>query len=220
MSGDLLVLHFYACPPTEVVVELKMYILTLVEAQEHEMEVRRAIRDGLITRHGLNSVERCTKRKAVNILDSKWVLTRKMVECNVAIKVRLTARVFKDAEANEVSSFADTCTLMGQRVVDHLCVQNQWELCVAYVGQAFLQTLSFERRHQLDEKVHREETGYSSTRIYLQLFCCTYQATRRLLPLKEIPRLMREGFRLKAAPRLWQKMPQHALEKARHKSDF
>ena len=211
-NGEIYVVKFYhAGQAPEVVVEREMNILTLQEAQHHEADVRKAIYDELARWVALGGFERYPRTKARNILDSRWVLKWKVVNGKRITKARLTARGFRDAQANEVHTYAGTATRWSQRLVNVMCAQRKWTLFSADVSQAFLRGLTFEQIESMEGEIHREvqiTVPPGSVPVLQQI-----EGYETFNPNTEVLRMLRGGFGLKDAPRLWQKMLQIVLEK-------
>ena len=211
-TRDIYVVKFYADDRApHVVVEREMNTLTLEEARKHETDVRKAIYDELQRWNSLGGFVRYERSKARNILDSRWVLKWKMVDGKRIIKARLTARGFRDAQAQEVSTYAGTATRWSQRLVNMMCAQKRWTLFSADISQAFLRGLTFEQIEQMEGEIHRE--------VQMTLPPGSVQVLRQIEgyedfnEVTEVLRMLRGGFGLKDAPRLWQKMLQMVLER-------
>ena len=116
-QNEVYVVQYHNVGTPEVVVEREMNVLTLQEARSEEPKVRQAIRDELKRWIDLGGVERMDKSKATNVLDSRWVLKWKIIDGVREIKARLTARGYKDMQANDVNTYAGTATRYGQRFV-------------------------------------------------------------------------------------------------------
>ena len=84
-----------------------------------------------------------------------------------------------------------------------MVVQKGWRLFSADVGQAFLRGLSFEQIQEMDGEVHRDVqfTVPPGSVPILQ----TLQGYAYFDPIREVLAMLRAGFGLKDAPRLWQK---------------
>ena len=117
-ADEVYVIRVFASGQQQVVIEREMNVLTLAEAMKHENEVKEAIYDELKRWTDLKGFVRYPRSQAKNIIDSRWVLKWKLVDNKRVIKARLTARGFKDAQAQEVKTFAGTATRWGQRIVN------------------------------------------------------------------------------------------------------
>ena len=113
---------------TKVVVERETNILAIEEAHQHEDEVRKAIYDELVRWNQRGGFKRFPKKQARNVLDSRWVLKWKKVDGMRVIKARLTARGFKDKQAEEVSTYAgDQQRLMMEvvlTIIPYICMTH------------------------------------------------------------------------------------------------
>ena len=118
-------------------------------------------------------------------------------------------RGFKDLQAAQLSTFAGTTTRWGQRPVNSVAAQHQWPLFTADVSQAFLRGLTFEQAAQLKDEVRRDvqfTVPPGSVNILRRL-----PGYHDFNPLKEVLRMLRCGFGLKDAPRLWNKILRQVL---------
>eukprot|EP00973_Karenia_brevis_P031906 4403194-Karenia_brevis.AAC.1 len=128
----------------------------LQEALKYSEQVRQAIYDELERRSQLKGFIRYPQHKAKNIIDSRWVLNWKLVDGKRIINARLTAHGFKDAQAQDVKTFAGTASRWGQQMVNAVAAQRAWTLFSADISQAFLRGVSFEQIEHLDGESHRE----------------------------------------------------------------
>jgi hypothetical protein len=141
------------------------------------------------------------RRLASNVRDARWVLKWKIVNGKRIIQARLVVRGFKDLQASSLSTFAGTTSRWGQRIVNSFAVQKHWELFTADVSQAFLRGLTFAEAAKLKDEVHRSVQ-----------FCMPPGSNSILQKLpgysdfdsvREVLEMLRCGFGLKDAPRLW-----------------
>ena len=95
--------------------------------------------------------------------------------------------------------------------MNFMVVQKQWRLFSADVGQAFLRGLSFKQIQEMDGEVHRDVqfTVPPGSVPILK----TLTGYEDFDPIREVLAMLRAGFGLKDAPRLWQKKLQQVLEK-------
>lgn len=138
-------------------------------------------------------------------MDSRWVLKWKLINNVRAVKARLTARGYKDAQAYDVNTFAGTASRWGQRLVNMICAQNNWTLFSADISQAFLRGLTFDEIKELEGEIKREvqiTLPPGSVPVLRQI-----KAFEDFDPHTEVLELLCGGFGLKDAPRLWQKKP-------------
>ena len=195
------ILRYYATGRKEVVIEREMNILTLAEAQAHAEECIKAMRDELQRWVSCGGFRRFPKKLAENCLDSRWVLKWKLVDGKRVIKARLTVRGYKDLQGGEVKTMATTASRWGQRVVCMAAVQNDWVLYSADVSQAFLKGMSFDEVAKLKGEVKRSvqfEVPPGSIPILRML-----DGYEDFDGGAEVLEMLRGGFGLKDAPRLW-----------------
>ena len=216
-----LVMRFWSGGRKEVVIEKEMNILSLAEAQAHAEECTTAMRDELQRWVNCGGFRRFPKKLASNCLDSRWVVKWKLVDGKRVIKARLTVRGYKDLQGAEVKTMAATASRWGQRVVCMAAVQNDWVLYSADVSQAFLQGMSFEEVAKLKGEVKRNvqfEVPPGSIPILRML-----NGYEDFDGGTEVLDMLRGGFGLKDAPRLWNMVFSEVLVSLRYfpcQSDF
>jgi hypothetical protein len=209
--GEIYVLRVYNTGKREIVVEREMNVLTLEEARAHEAEVRQAMKDELKRWADLKAFQRFPKDQADNVIDSRWVLKWKEIDGKKQVRARLTVRGFKDLQSPDLSTFAGTTTRWGQRLVNQIAAQRKWRLFSADISQAFLRGLTFEQVAAMDGEVKRRvqfTMPPGSIPVLRQL-----EGYEDFNPLVEVLLLLRCGFGLKDAPRLWQIMLKKVLER-------
>ncbi|CAK0852886.1 unnamed protein product, partial [Prorocentrum cordatum] len=210
-AGEIYILRVYNTGKREIVVEREMNVLTLEEARAHDVEVRQAMKDELQRWAELKAFQRFPKDQATNIIDSRWVLKWKEIDGKKQVRARLTVRGFKDMQSPELSTFAGTTTRWGQRLVNQVTAQRKWRLFSADISQAFLRGLTFEQVAAMGGEVKRKvqfTMPPGSIPVLRQL-----EGYEDYNPVTEVLLLLRCGFGLKDAPRLWQVMLKQVLEK-------
>ena len=143
------------------------------------------------------------------MLTSKWVLKWKDVQGKRTIKARLTVQGFKDRQ--NVDNYAGTTSRWGQRLILIIAAQMKWTLHSADVSEAFLRGLTFEEVSK--------EPGETLRACELQLPPGCNPMLRELKgmesfnELTEVLRMLKPGYGLKDAPRLWNKALKRVLAK-------
>ena len=147
--------------------------------------------------------KRGPRSEAQNVLSSRWVLKWKDIgqgtEKKRRIKARLVAQGFRDRQ--EVENYAGTTSRWAQRVLVIVAVQQSWDLWSADISEAFLRGLTFEELHKDGVNELR--------RVELELPPGGEQLLRLVPgygdfdPLSEVLVMLKPGFGLKDAPRLW-----------------
>ena len=197
-DGEVVSVHLTDEPYS--VIERVNNILSRSEALEHSQECRDAMLKELGRWHSHRAWERLPLAKAHNALTSKWVLKWKPIDKVRTIKARLVAQGFKDVQATQ--NYAATTTRWGQRLVLLLAAQFEWDLVSADVSEAFLRGLTFAELY---------ETGVDPVLREVQLIIPPgAEELIRTLPgfenfssQNECLKLLKPGFGLKDAPRLW-----------------
>ena len=193
----------------EVVIERTHNVLTREEALMHVEECREAIVKELQRWHHHQAWERAPRHSAKNLLTSKWVLKWKDIEGKRVIKARLTVQGFKDRQ--QVDNYAGTTSRWGQRLILIIAAQMKWSLHSADVSEAFLRGLSFEEV--------AKEPGETMRACELQLPPgCTpmlqeLKGMEHFNEVTEVLRMLKPGYGLKDAPRLWNKALKRVLAK-------
>ena len=135
------------------------------------------------------------KKHAGNVIDARWVLKWKVVNGERVAQARLVVREFKDLQAAQLST---------QRIVNSVAAQHSWPWFTADVSHAFLRGLTFDQAAELKDEVRRDvqfTVPPGSVNILRRL-----PGYHDFNPLLEVLRMLRCGFGLKDAPRLWNKV--------------
>ena len=134
-----------------------------------------------------------------------------MIDGQKGVKARLVVRGFKDFQADDLNTSASTASRWGQRIVNQAVVENKWELFSFDVSTAFLQGLTFEEMYKM---------GFTNKReVCLEIPKGSLQLIRELPgmsdfdPDKHVLRMLKGGFGLKDAPRMWRIRLGQELEK-------
>ena len=166
--------------------------------------------DEIMRWHTLGAFKRMSRKLATNVIDARWVLKWNQVAGKKIIQARLVVRGFKDLQAAQLSTFAGTTSRWGQRIVNSVAVQKGWQLFTADVSQAFLRGLTFAEAAKLKDEVIRSiqfTMPPGSVPILQQL-----PGYSDFNPIAEVLEMLRCGFGLKDAPRLWNKVLRALLE--------
>ena len=209
-ADEYYVVRVYPSGVKRTVVEREQNIISREEALKHEKQCNQAMLDELKRWLNLGAFERVSKKHAGNVIDARWVLKWKVVNSERIIQARLVVRGFKDLQAAQLSTFAGTTTRWGQRLVNSVAAQHGWPLFTADVSQAFLRGLTFDQAAQLKDEVHRDvqfTVPPGSVNILKRL-----PGYQDFNPLTEVLRMLRCGFGLKDAPRLWNKVLRKVLQ--------
>lgn len=184
--------------------------MTREEIQENHEEVRQAKVKEI---NGLYEIG-CSKRWPIiwfhNIIDARWVITWKIIEGNVGVKCRLTARGFKD-RFQDSDTYAGATSRSGQRFVNGIAAENtEFILFSLNVRQAFATGLLLK---ELDELIGTEIRAVELD-VPKPEFDCLRAITGFEIfdPAIEILVVIKQMYGLKGAPRAWRKKPQQVLE--------
>ena len=208
MSVKLEELWVYNAGSDDAVIERTHNVLSRQEALAHADECRKSMLKELARWHNHKAWARTARDKCHNILTSKWVLKWKQIEGSKQVKARMVVQGFKDLQ--EVKSFAGTTTRWAQRLVIAIAVQFSWPIYSADISEAFLRGLSFEELHASGEDAVLRS-------VQLELPAGSVELLRTLPgmsdfdPQVECLNMLKPGFGLKDAPRLWNKALKRVL---------
>ena len=203
--GDLLVFNVGS---DDAVIERTHNVLSRQEALANADECRKSMLKELARWHNHKAWARTPREQCNNILTSKWVLKWKQIEGSKQVKARMVVQGFKDLQ--EVKSFAGTTTRWAQRLVIAIAVQFSWPIYSADVSEAFLRGLSFRELHASGEDAVLRS-------VQLELPAGSVELLRTLPgmsdfdPQVECLNMLKPGFGLKDAPRLWNKALKRVL---------
>ena len=143
------------------------------------------------------------KGKLGNVLTSRWLFKWKVIDGVRTVKARLVVHGFKDHAAPTLVTFANTTTRWGQRIINSVAAQNQWELISADVGTAFLQGLTFQQLAELTGEPLRE-VGFIPPRGYEHFFQALPGLENFSVALWDL-HMIKPIYGLCDAPRAWRK---------------
>ena len=185
------------------VIDKKYDELTKLEVQQHWSKVEIAIRKEVASFQALSTFDIISRKDAVNLMDSKFVLKWKedSTTGERIVKARLTVRGFQDLAASSLETYASTASRWSQRFVVSICTTFSWTITVWDVSTAFLQGMSFD---QLSTTTGTElrQVAFTPPRGAEKYFkeltgCGHYDPTVMVL------RMLKPVYGLKDAPRAW-----------------
>ena len=199
-----------------------MSILTRQELLKYKQQVDEAMLKDLKSWHDLGAWEMADRSTAQNLIDSRWVIKWKLIDGLKAVKARLCVRGFKDRQADWLETHASTASRWGQRVVCQVVAQMKWKLFSFDVSAAFLKGMTFEEVHKLQAEMEKQGidsepmSGESEPKgsrpmrvVHLDLPKECLHLVKRLKgmesfnPIKHCLKMVKGGFGLKDAPRMW-----------------
>ena len=170
--------------------------------KQHAKEVDEACLSELRKWVNLGALKIRNRVGSPNIMDSRWVIRfKRMPDGSLVIKARLCIRGFKDGQIEMLDTFAGTASRYGQRAVNIVAATKRWLLWSLDVSQAFLKGLTFEEVSRM--------TGTPLRSVQLTLPKGAAAILQKLPgyekfdPLIHVLDMVRPGFGLKDAPRLW-----------------
>jgi hypothetical protein len=199
----------HAADDDRTVIDDTLNTPTHQEAMQNAKEVTQAMRDELGRWCKLKAWTRHSRAASRNTLDARWVIKWKMIKNQRAFRARLTARGFLDKQQKVLNTHTGTTSKWAQRLVVVAAVEFQWQLYSADISQAFLRGITFEEL--------AKEPGEIIKQVEVDLSPGSAEILRELPgyagfdPSKETLRLVKPGFGLKDAPRLWAILLQRAL---------
>ena len=185
------------------VIEKSMDELTAAECKANPKLIEEAIIKELGSFVTHKCFEPVTKGKLKNVLTSRWLFKWKMVDDTRIVKARLVVHGFKDHAAPSLITFANTTTRWGQRIINSVAAQMEWELISADVGTAFLQGLSFAQLAELTGEPLRE-VGFVPPRGYEHYFQALPGMSGFSVALQDLW-MTKPIYGLCDAPRAWRK---------------
>eukprot|EP00435_Cladocopium_sp_Y103_P051132 s594_g15.t1 len=203
-SNEWLCLSFAAGADTTAVIERTNNILDRDEALRNVDLCREAMILELMrwVKHG--AWKRGKLSEASNVLKSKWVLKWKDIQDGQSksrkIKARLVAQGFSDRQTTD--TYAGTSTRWGQKLLITIAVQRKWALWSADISEAFLRGLTFRELHEEGGELREVQISLPPGGEHLLR---TIQGYSDFDPSDEVLVMLKPGFGLKDAPRLWLK---------------
>ena len=151
--------------------------------------------------HTLGCFKRMSRHTSKNRVDTRWVITWKLVDGVWVVKCRLTMRGFRD-RCMTLETFAGTASRAGQRIVNSEAAQNDDFVLFSFdVSQAFAKGLTFEEIARLTGTPLREvEFDLASEDVqYLK----SLPGFEDFDPARETIQMIKPIYGLKDAPRAW-----------------
>ena len=192
------------------VIERTHNILSREEAIANVEACRTSMIKELNRWHKHNAWERAPLTDSSNLLRSKWVLKWKQINGQKDVKGRLVAQGFQDRQS--LSTFSGTTSRWGQRIVLAVGTQFSWQVVSADVSEAFLRGITFKQLAEMDKSQPLRKVEISLPPGAEQLIR-TLPGMESFDPSKECLRLLKPGFGLKDAPRLWNLALRQVLQK-------
>ena len=202
-DGEVLVVYVAKQGTTapEPVIEKTFDVLDASEIQKHWPLVQTAIRKEVKSWHELGTFKMRRRSELRNILDSRWVFKWKSVEGRRIIKARLTVRGFKDVQQEGMSTYAGTASRWAQKFLLSIAAQHSWRLKSADVGAAFLKGITFQELHELTGEPLRK-VAFDPPRGFDWAFS-ELPGMSSFCPWQHALEMLKPGFGLKDAPRVW-----------------
>jgi len=190
-------------PPVKKLIEREADALTPQQKREHLPEVHAAMKNELQKWTGCEALAMRKLEGADNLMSAVWVLRwKKTPEGSFVIRARLCIRGFQDLQQDSLSTFSGTASRQGQRLVNYMAANREdFILSSCDVGSAFLKGLTFEQVAKM--------TGRPKRTVQLRLpaesvvFLRMIPGFERFDPNAHCLEMLRPGFGLKDAPRLW-----------------
>ena len=187
--------------PTAVIQRVN-HLISRDEALQHVSECRAAMIKELERWSRHKAWQRRPRAGSQNVLQSRWVLKWKNMQGSRGVKARLVVQGFQDRQ--ETQTFAGTSSRWGQRLLLILATQFEWDLLSLDVSEAFLRGISF-------KELHQDDPSKPLRQVQLKLPPGCGVLFRSLGGMEdfceetEVLEMLKPGFGLKDAPRLWNK---------------
>ena len=202
-NGDCLVYSVDEDGPNDAVIVKDTGELTKEEVKTNWPKILEAKMKEIKGLNELKCFTRHPRKTSYNRVDTRWVITWKLVDGIRAIKCRLTMRGFRDRQ-DSLETFAGTASRAGQRAVNSIAAQDPDMILFSFdVSQAFAKGLTFEELAQL--------TGTPLRQVEFDLQAGDVELLRKLPgfedfdPKTETLRMLKPIYGLKDAPRAWRK---------------
>lgn len=147
-----------------------------------------------------NAWRRMPLSQSRNLLKSKWVLKWKQIEGSKQIKSRLVAQGFLDKQ--DTVTFSGTTSRWGQRILIAVATQMEWSLVSADVSEAFLRGITFQELSEYDKSSPMRVVEIELPEGTAELLR-TLPGMEGYDPKTECLSMLKPGFGLRDAPRLW-----------------
>ncbi|CAK0873269.1 unnamed protein product [Prorocentrum cordatum] len=202
-GGHRVILSVNSTGKTKMVIEREADELNKDDLIKHRVEVEKAMSKELGNCIELGALKQRSRLGCTNLMDSRWVIRwKKQPDGKLAIKARLCIKGFKDLQQDRLDTFSATASRQTQRIVNFIAASRpKWVLWSCDVGSAFLKGLTFQDVAYM--------TGEPLRTVQLDLPKDTVKIARQFEPLSnyDVSRhcleMVRPGFGLKDAPRLW-----------------
>ena len=204
-EGELLIFNY---GDSEAVIERVHNILDRQEALANSDKCRASMLKELARWHKHKAWVVANRASCKNILSSKWVLKWKLISGAREIKARMVVQGFKDNQ--EVRNYAGTTSRWAQRLIIAISVQRDWDLYSADISEAFLRGLTFQELFDSGEDAVLRE-------VQLDLPKGSAELLRTLPGMENFDEgtqclaMIKPGFGLRDAPRLWNKALKRVL---------
>ena len=205
---EILLIYKTANKKTSVQIQKNLDALTTADIAANWPLVEAAIREEVRSFYDMQTFERALRTSCNNVCTCRWVLRWKLIDGVRTVKARLTIRGFEDL-AQDIPTYASTCTRWGQRLVCSVAIQHGWSLFSADVGVAFLRGLTFKELSQLTGQPERDVAFMppANSEVYFR----ELPGLSNLNFQTEVLRLLKPAYGLKDAPKAWRLRLDQAL---------
>ncbi|CAK0892089.1 unnamed protein product, partial [Prorocentrum cordatum] len=202
-EGHRVILSVNSTGKTKMVIEREADELNKDDLIKHRVEVEKAMPKELGNWIELGALKQRSRLGCTNLMDSRWVIRwKKQPDGKLAVEARLCIKGFQDLQQDRLDTFSATASRQSQRIVNFIAASRpKWALWSCDVGSAFLKGLTFQDVADM--------TGEPLRTVQLDLPKDTVKIARQFEPLSnyDVSRhcleMVRPGFGLKDAPRLW-----------------
>ena len=151
----------------------------------------------------LGALKMRERKGCTNLMTSRWVIRwKRKPDESLVIKARLCIKGFQDRQQEDLATFSATASRQGQRVVNMLAATcPDFVLFSCDVGSAFLKGLTFEQVSKMTGEPLRAvqlDLPQSAVRLIR-----SFRGYEQYDPARHCLEMIRPGFGLKDAPRLW-----------------
>ncbi len=190
------------------IIEKTADALTAADIQRFWPLVEEAIRKEVKSFFELKTFISILRTDATNLMTSKWILKWKFKGSEKIVKARLTVRGFEDMAAEILETYAGTASRLSQRLANSIVATTRWRICIADVGTAFLQGVTFEELAKMTGDPIREVSFMppKGSELYVTDLDAELDFSKHVL------KMLKPVYGLKDAPRCWRMRKDKALQ--------
>ena len=179
------------------------------EIKEHYQEVSKAHVNEIAGLYGLGCFQRWPRHRPNDIIDARWVITRKVIEGTVGVHRRFAVSCFTDT-FQDLGAYAGAISRSSQRFANAVAAGNFDFMLFSFdVSQFFANGMAFEQSSELTCADIREVQSDVPT---ADLECLRQiNGFEAINPIVETLVMLKPVYGLNVVPRAWRKKFHHVL---------